>query len=241
MSRSTSNHRLFRLLAVVHSQKDLIALFLLYGAALLFLCLVTLIPLFDAEITLTDLTRDTVATLQGHRLTGLVSNMGIVIWATSASICFFSYKLYSQSHSSSRLTQFFFWSGLFTFLLLMDDLFLLHEESSFLPIPKELPYLLYLSILLLYLSRFRKILFKKQSALFWLSLLFFAFSVLIDFAESSISRTTFIEDCFKFLGIVSWAGFLIKTSFQEVTSSLNSKQENQFSGVKQTSKNHPIS
>ena len=205
-----------RLIGILFFRKSLIAL---YGFSLLFLGAIALTPLFHPEITLKTLTGDPVATLGGHQFTGVVSNIGVLFWSIAATVCLFSYTAFAQNGHSRAATNFLLWSGLFTSVLLIDDLFMLHENASSFHVSEKLMLLTYLLILLLYLSRFRKVIFQKRAILFWNSLVFFGFSVMIDsqiFHIPFAGIKVFFEDAFKFLGIVSWTVFLIDISFREL-------------------------
>ncbi|NER82990.1 MAG: hypothetical protein F6K42_26230 [Leptolyngbya sp. SIO1D8] len=195
--------------------------FLLYAFSLLFLCSIALIALAKPELNPGDLTRDPVSVLQGHQLIGVVSNVGILVWNTGVSICFFSHIIYRKSKRYFFLSRFFLWFGIFTVTLLLDDLFLLHETSSEFRIPKEILFGFYGSYLIFSIKYFWRLLGNRKAVLFWLALLFLGASVsvdtILDFSLLPLPHgpiTTFIEDALKFLGIVSWTGFLVKISFQ---------------------------
>ncbi|MBE7381057.1 MAG: hypothetical protein F6J95_006575 [Leptolyngbya sp. SIO1E4] len=217
----------------LNKHKGVAALIALYSFSLLFLCIVALIALFDPELKLSTLMRDPVAVLRGHQFTGLVSNVGILLWAAAVSICFFSHVLYTQSRRSAFLARFFLWFGFLTLVLLLDDLFLLHEESSDVRIPKIILFPFYGSYLILCMRNFWRLLSKRESILFWLSLIFFGVSVGIDSVVDAgvvslpSNSTTFVEDAFKFIGIVSWAGFLVNISVQTLVTSLNKSSEHE--------------
>ena len=186
----------------------------LYSAALFFLCVVVFISIVEPQNDIGTLTRDSAATYKGHQLTGLVSNIGILLWAVAANTCIFSYAIYRRLEPTHPLTRFFLWFGLFTSALLADDLFMLHEEDSMYHFPETVLFTVYLSFLLIILKSFHRHLFQKKSVLFWLSLLFFGLSIAIDVPDYGvpIKGMVFIEDSLKFLGIVSWTGFLVGSS-----------------------------
>ena len=157
--------------------KGAAAVLMLYGGAVLFLCAVAVIAAYDLELRLGDLTRDPVAVLEGHQLTGLVSTVGILLWTIAASMCLFSH------------------------------------------------------VLLLSMRYFRKIILTRKSILFWAALVFFGASLGVDFlvdssfVSLSFNSGVFVEDSFKFLGIVSWTSFLVNMSFQELKATLNQYPE----------------
>ncbi|MEM8807146.1 MAG: hypothetical protein AAGF01_14075 [Cyanobacteria bacterium P01_G01_bin.38] len=212
-----------------------ISIIMLYGVSLCFLFVVALIPLFSPEITHKILVRDPIATFNGHQLTGVVSNIGILAWTIAVTVCFFSCAICLQSNYSTVLVRFFGMSGIFTLVLLLDDLFMLHEDHSDFNIPDEILFTSYLIFLLLYIQGFRKLLFQKTSILFLLSLFCFSVSLFMDLvlSESSIvSRSEFVkyflEDAFKFLGIMSWTGFLVDISFRKLMALFHHKSPREF-------------
>ncbi|MGD1943365.1 MAG: hypothetical protein ACFB0G_18880 [Leptolyngbyaceae cyanobacterium] len=211
--------------------KGAAAVLMLYGGAVLFLCAVAVIAAYDLELRLGDLTRDPVAVLEGHQLTGLVSTVGILLWTIAASMCLFSHVIYKQIRHSTFLARFFLYFGLFTSALLIDDLFMLHEGTYSLHIHKVILFPLYAAFLLLSMRYFRKIILTRKSILFWAALVFFGASLGVDFlvdssfVSLSFNSGVFVEDSFKFLGIVSWTSFLVNMSFQELKATLNQYPE----------------
>ena len=217
--------------AAINQHKGATAMIALYGGSLLFLCIVAVIAATDLELRLSDLTRDPVAVLEGHQLTGLVSTVGILLWTIAASICLFSHIIYKQVRYSTLLARFFLSFGLFTFMLLLDDLFMLHEGTYALHIHEMILFPIYAAFLLLSMQYFRKILFVRRSILFWISLVFFSASMGVDFLVDapfvplSFNSGVFVEDSFKFLGIVSWTSFLVNISFQALQATLSQYPE----------------
>ena len=80
------------------------------------------------QIPLTDLMRDPTAVADIAPYIGFVSNIGILLWCATAVICFFSWQLIRTNENKSQHLPFIFWSGVLTVILMLDDLFLLHED-----------------------------------------------------------------------------------------------------------------
>ena len=74
----------------------------------------------------------------------------------------------------------------------------------------------YVLIVLFGLIRFQKVIIKTEWLILSLALFFFALSIIIDQFDNlfAASVTIFIEDSFKLLGIASWVGYFVLTSFQ---------------------------
>ena len=78
------------------------------------------------HIPVSNLTRDMAAIANVHPLTGVVSNVGILLWCATAAICLFSSSLLRQQGARPE-AGFLLWAGLVTTGLLVDDFFMFHE------------------------------------------------------------------------------------------------------------------
>ena len=141
---------------------------------------------------------------------GMISNLGILLWGAAASICFFTTFLEGINRESSKLLLL---GGIFSSLLCIDDLFLLHDRY----VGPDFLNLTYLTISIFLLVRFRRTL--KIIGLFNLliSILFLGLSVFFDgviqqIFNQSYELTQLIEEGFKFIGIACWLNFWCKAS-----------------------------
>ena len=180
---------------------------------------------WQTGISIAYLTRDPAQVAQISPLIGLLSNLGILLWCATVSICFFSFILLSNCHYRVKnphyFLLFFLYSGMFTLMFLIDDLFMIHEIDY--PGVQQGVYLVYTVALFCYLFKFRKIILRTDWLLFALAFVFFGASVTIDLLPYSIldnyimgDRFFLVEDGLKLLGIVSWCGYLIRVCFQSV-------------------------
>lgn len=141
---------------------------------------------------------------------GIISQIGILFWCISASLCLFCSVIIVQKKSSwYNYAYFLRFFGLITLILLLDDLFLLHESifPQILKTPEELIYFCYVVTVIIGLIKYKKIILQTNWIVFLLSLIFFSFSMIIDkinFFTYSVGLTILLEDGFKLLGIVSW-------------------------------------
>lgn len=194
----------------------------IYCLSLLFLAGVFLISVFYPELGYVNLYRDPLAIFKASSLTGIVSNVGILVWSVGAISCLFCYFALSEKGYSNIAVRFALWSGLLTSLLLLDDFFMLHEQV--LPafgIPEGLVYLFYLLLLCLYLKSFLGTIVQQKSLDLMLALLFFASSLSLDIVPMPWKGVAAIlEDSFKFLGIVSWSGFFFQFNLKQLQSIL---------------------
>ena len=58
---------------------------------------------------------------------GLVNNLGVVLWAAAMAVCFFTFIALRRTGNNEDISRFVLFSGLLTLILLLDDLFLIHE------------------------------------------------------------------------------------------------------------------
>jgi len=157
-------------------------------------------------------TRDVAAINKTSPFIGFLSNIGILLWCITASICWT--KLYLQINQLSRFKQlFWFYSGLLSAVLLIDDLFMLHEHilPKKLFIPELIVYLLYIGSVSLYLIVFRRIILSLDYAIMGLALGFLGLSVISDMVLPQVGLEFLFEDGLKIMGIVSWTYFYIKS------------------------------
>lgn len=149
---------------------------------------------------------------------GVISNLGLLLWCASASVYLFAFLLKTannkqkQKQKQSDSSLFLLLMGLFSLVLLFDDMLLFHEViAPKLFIPEKAIYICYMAITIYLMLKFRKILFTTETIPLYLAFLFFFLSIIIDiFNFSSI----FLEDGFKLLGIASWASYSVIVALQ---------------------------
>ena len=140
---------------------------------------------------------------------GMISNIGILLWGAASSICLFTSLSESINRESSKLLL----GGVFSALLCIDDLFLLHDRY----IGPDFLNLTYLAISIILLVRFNRILKKIGIFNLIISILFLGLSIFFDGVIQQIFNqnyelTQLIEEWFKFLGIACWLNFWCKAS-----------------------------
>jgi hypothetical protein len=162
--------------------------------------------------------RDPVTTLNGHPLTGVLSNVGVLLWCTAAAICFFASAVLRGRRSA--LAAFFVWSAIVTTVLLLDDFFLFHDDLArrIFGLKQRHVELAYLVGVVGYLLAFRRVLFESDWGLLFVALALFAVSMGVDQIQHRWPSPWRIgvEDGAKFLGIVGWMGFFVQTAFRAI-------------------------
>lgn len=178
------------------------------------------------HIPFAQVTRDPATAFHGSFLTGYLSYMGACLWCAAASVALFAGFLSrrsSNSATSNRQTQFFLATGFLSAILLVDDLFMMHDGL--------IPYLagwrnvepiilgMYAIAGLVWLIRFRAIILKTAWILLVISGSFFAVMVAVDQGILKVdeSRRHLFEDGPKFMGIANWAVWVIGTCIAMLT------------------------
>ena len=71
--------------------------------------------------SIVDLTRDPTSALGGPPYIGFLSQLGVLLWTASASVCLFSAYVLSKGRDPLQLKSFLLWSGILTVFLTLDD------------------------------------------------------------------------------------------------------------------------
>jgi hypothetical protein len=152
-------------------------------------------------------TRDPAALGFIHPLWGVLSNIGVLIWCSVTTICFFSYVLLRRNSGTRIQSSFLFYSGVLTLTLLLDDFFQFHDYIFlvYLHIPEYVIYLLYVGLTLFIVIRFYRLILTTEYFLLLIAFLLFGVSMVIDLlTEEPALLRVLAEDGSKFIGIVSW-------------------------------------
>lgn len=162
---------------------------------------------------------DPIGLLNGEVWSGLGSNLGVFIWACSASIAVFAglHVCNSQPEKKS-LGEFLILLGGLTFVLSFDDLFLVHD--IILPhfgIHEMVTYSIYALTGCFILFRYLKLISSFPNILFLTGGSLFAASIFLDLIPPT-PTIGFFEDAFKFVGIFVWSVYLIQMSKVALTS-----------------------
>lgn len=165
-------------------------------------------------IRISNLTRDP-ATITGDPFyLGLISSLGLMLWAGSAAICWFSRFLLELKPETAQIRLFFLYSGLLTVVLLLDDAFLFHELvfPRYLSIPEKVVMAIYLLFFVGYLFYFRRLILATDYLLLLAALVGFGLSLVLDQILPLEDWNTFMEDASKFIGICFWLAYFTSTA-----------------------------
>ncbi len=167
------------------------------------------------------LTRDRAGLLGVHPVTGLLSNLGILVWSSCAFVALFS-AIVLRKRDLEVVSRFLLSAGVLTLVLLFDDFFLFHEylARNYLGIREEVVYAFYALATSSHLILFRRLISRTEYHLLGAAFAFFAISIAVDMdPPASDSWLYLVEDGSKFLGICSWCAYYVRTSFRFVVSS----------------------
>ena len=189
----------------------------------------------QSEVQLSVLFRDVFATASVEPYYGLFSNIGIFLWFGTAAILLFSGTILFSVNKSHKYSKFLLSFGCLTFLLVIDDFFMLHEKvfPDFLKISEKKTFLAYGIIIIYLLLKFRDTIFDNHFTVFVIAISLLFLSITVDQilpASSFIFKQDdiyFFEDSLKLIGIISWCFYFIKISGEQVILLL--KMQNDYS------------
>jgi hypothetical protein len=198
------------------SKRQLFVTFIPSIVVLIIMVIVSLI----FNISCDKMTRDPLAIACISPLSGILSNLGVLLWCSTASICFFSALL--LLHFKPRGS---FWfllsSALLSAYLLFDDLFQIHDNlvGDLLGLSEYVVFAAIGVAISAYLFVFRRVIMRTNYGFLLLALGFLAASVAIDaiFYQWFLPLGHWkylLEDGSKWLGISCWCSYYVYTSHQ---------------------------
>jgi len=160
-----------------------------------------------------------------HPMAGAMSNLGVVIGAACAGFLGLTSLVLLKSCADRKVASFLFYSAVLTAVIVIDDMFLLHE--SLLPVyvglDEEYSYLLYVLLFLCGGLIFRKQLTETDYPLLLAVFVFWGVSIAADSLPHDLRKyidndyRILIEDGAKWTGIVIWCGYYFKTCYHKLT------------------------
>lgn len=202
-------------------------LFLIYlPISLLFIGVGILSRAVD-HVSLAFFLRDIVATGKLPFFAGFVSQLGALLWSASLTVCLFSLLLLPRHTDRLMPTRrFLFHAAILTAVLLLDDIFLFHEEIApeYLHIPERIVIVLYLILGVVFVFANWREMLASDYLILGLSLALFGSSIFLDALPIEGFHVPyfweqleiFFEDGFKFAGIATWLTFFTRYGMQHV-------------------------
>lgn len=161
------------------------------------------------------LTRDPLAVANAPVYWGVLSNLGILLWAGAAAVSLFAVFLLKRLSSDREGRRFLLLAGLLTTFLGLDDLFMFHERvfPTYLLMRERYVLLFYVLLMLGLIWSARRVIRESFHLPLLLACFFFMGSLAIDKVdESTLPMHHIFEDGAKFLGIVFWCYYLCHTA-----------------------------
>ena len=186
----------------------------------------------NSNISMYELVADPNEVGQLAPYTGLVSTIGTLIFAATASTCFFTAYIVGIERKAIKWQIFLHFSGLFILLLLSDDLWQIHEnipvilfgnlaDGAIQNIGEVVVLAFYGLLFFLYLFEFKTIILKTRLAPLLIAILFFAVSTIIDIFFTNVNGHFVLEEGFKLLGIVSFSMYYFEVCEEQIKQLLN--------------------
>ena len=178
------------------------------------------------QVSMPNMTRDVTAIANIHPLSGVLSNLGVLLWCTAAAVCGFAsfFLRHAQPRSPSR---FLLSSSLLSVYLMLDDLFQLHENllPRYLGLSEKIVISALAVALFAYLIVFRRILWRTNFGALVVALGFLGVSAGEDLILETwmwrLGQWAFLlEDGAKWLAIVFWCSYCVHTSYRLLDSVL---------------------
>lgn len=182
---------------------------LLFGwaIALLLLCAVYLLARATGD-PLGHLTRDPAAITQSRPYIGLLSMVGVMLWAAAVAVSLLGVAAIGQRavRGQRQAILFLTASAAFSLILGIDDTLMLHEQifPNRFNWPETTTYLAYILAMATYIIQFRQQISSGLRLALGATCLCWGISIGIDSVLPDGDWITFIEDGFKFVGIVNW-------------------------------------
>lgn len=172
------------------------------------------------DIPVQQLTADPVSLLKKPFYFGFLSQLGIFVWASMASISLLTASALRIQARKNHVYQFFLWTGIIVLFLGLDDVFMLHEEvfTRYLGLLEGVIYTLYAGSVSWYLWRFKGLIRRTNYTLLVIALASFALSIALDVIRPAFINPYLFEDGFKFVGLTTWLAYVWQTALSVLKS-----------------------
>lgn len=168
------------------------------------------------DILIDNFFREPAAILKFNPFLGIMSNLGVLLWTFAAAICLFVAVLLMKN-GSRKIGAYLLYSGMLTFVLLVDDFCLLHEHifPQYLNVSEKVFYGAYILAMLFFFILFAKIILQTDYIILLIACAFLALSIVADLVLRQTGIAVLIEDGFKLFGIVTWLIYFSRTCYQQ--------------------------
>ena len=166
------------------------------------------------------LTRDPLATANLSPLTGLLSSLGVLVWAATVTVCLFGARIHRDRPQRAEERGFFLGFGVLSAVLLVDDLFRIHDYyADMIGITEHMLFALYGATALALLIRYQRFIRSASWSLLAIAFVCFATSIVVDAEVFTLPfGHHLVEDGSKWLGICAWCAYFSRRVFETLTS-----------------------
>lgn len=203
-------------------------LFFLYLPIVLLFVGVGILSRVVDDVSLAFFLRDIVATGQLPFFAGFVSQLNAILWSASLTICLFAlFMIQRRKGGTAGPRRFLLHASILTVTLLLDDIFLFHEEIApdYLHISEKVVVVIYLIMGLVFLFSNVQEILASEYLILMLALGMFAVSIFLDALPMDDmdvryfweQLALFLEDGFKFAGITTWLAYFVRYAQQRIS------------------------
>ena len=182
-------------------------------------------------------TRDMATTAEAHPMTGVLSGLGLVLWWVTAGVCWFAGGVLRAMGGERGRVWYLVNSGLLTAWLGLDDWLMIHEALAkrWLGVNEEIVYGVIAGVAVVHVLVFRRVIAQTRWGLLGVGLFCLAVSMGVDELLSEWSVRTgdwwyLLEDGSKWLGILCWCLYFVKTSWGFVVRASDTRVERALRG-----------
>jgi hypothetical protein len=165
--------------------------------------------------------------LEFGRLNGLMSYLGVFLLVASAAVGIFSHFLLRRRGHAPGEARFLLFFGLFSLILAVDDLFMIHEGIGDAitavanvtdDLGEALTFIVYILIFAFFTFKYRKVIYRTEYFLFICALILFLLCVLLDLLPLRFSDNFIFkgEEIFKFFAYITWLVYIARNAFKMV-------------------------
>jgi hypothetical protein len=209
----------------IFKKDSIISLFKIYMPGILFIGSMCLYSLMN-DFHFTDLSEDSIQTMDAPKYMGLIARAEVVLMCAIAAILLFASRIAKVLQKPGEVKGFLLFGGLLSLLLMCDDFFMFHDWvfRDIIPLPENLIFAFYAISGVSFLFYYRKLILKTDYVILLIGFGLLGVSVIVD-AVIVIGfywkYEAVLEDGAKFLGMVSWFTYFLRTSYYFFNTKLN--------------------
>jgi hypothetical protein len=162
-----------------------------------------------------ELTRDPGAVAELPQHVGLISTLGVMLWAAAAGACLLAARALATRGGDSRRAEFLLVTGVLLAVLGIDDGLQVHENiPMYAPVPEVVLYALFGMVVALYSIRYLDLLLEQERLLLGLGFSCLALGAALD-VPGGVPFT--VEDFPKLIGVVAVSAWAFARSLGALT------------------------